>query len=274
MRASMASFMPSRGLAGLTRLRLPNGIWDAACQIGLWLLADAGYETVRGLVAGRSGVALTNANELVALERSMGSFFEPSLQAVALRQRWLIDGADFVYVNCHFLLTTAFVIWVYLFRNSAFYFVRNVFLVSMAACLTVEAVLPLAPPRMLAGDGFVDTIHSFAHINQDTGTVSPLINSYAAMPSMHVAFASIVGVTGAALARRTPLRVLWALYPLLITGVVIVTANHFWLDAVAGIMASALAVVMARGPLTWARPEHWSWRLAPREALAAAPSKS
>jgi hypothetical protein len=245
---------------------LPKGWLDALRQIAIWFLADAAYETVRGFVAGKAALAFSNARGVIKIERSLHIFAEPQVQAFFIPDhRWVVDIADFIYVNGHFVLTSAFVFWVYLRRNTAFYFVRNVFLVSMGLCIAIQAGIPTAPPRLFPNLGFIDTIHKFAHINQDTGDIKALINSYAAVPSMHVAFALIVGVSGIMLTRRWALRLLWACYPLLITFVVVVTANHFFFDAATGAMATVFAVAVARWPLTAARPDHWAFRLQPNQ---------
>jgi len=175
-----------------------------------------------------------------------------------LGQQWLIDTANFLYMNTHFVITTAFLVWLYLFRNDAFYFVRNMFLVGMALALVGYALVPTAPPRMLPGEGFVDTINVFSDVNHDSGLVKVFINPYAAIPSMHCAFALMIGIPGALLARRRLTRAFWCAYPVLVFFVVIVTANHFWLDGAAGALVAGLSAAAA---LQFARVRPaWSWR--------------
>jgi hypothetical protein len=113
--------------------------------------------------------------------------------------------------------------------------------VAMGIALVVHLLLPVAPPRLMTGDGFVDTVKDVSHIDQDTGAAGLMVNPYAAVPSMHVCFALIVGLTGARLARRRPTAAAWAAYPILVTAIVLVTANHFILDAVGGALTAALA---------------------------------
>jgi membrane-associated phospholipid phosphatase len=96
-----------------------------------------------------------------------------------------------------------------------------------------------------------------------------LYNPYAAIPSMHVAFALLIGIPGARLTRTRWLRPLWYLYPLLVTFVVIVTANHFWVDAAIGVFVAAASFAGAKAALARARPDAWSWR-SPAEAEATA----
>ena len=111
----------------------------------------------------------------------------------------------------------------------------------------------------MEGYGFVDTINEYAGVNHDSALVKIFVNPYAAIPSMHCAFALMIGATGALIARHTLTRLFWCVYPLFVFFVVVVTANHFWLDGAAGAlvaaMAAASAVWMAR-----ARPAVWSFR--------------
>jgi membrane-associated phospholipid phosphatase len=93
-----------------------------------------------------------------------------------------------------------------------------------------------------------------------------LYNPYAAVPSMHVAFALMVAVPAIQLVRRRVVKVLWLFYPLLVTFVVIATGNHFWIDAALGVVVALCSAVLARDAFGRARPEAWAWRTAPAEA--------
>ena len=104
-------------------------------------------------------------------------------------------------MNSHFVVTTSFLVWLYLFRNEAFYFVRNMFLVAMAVALVGYTVFPTAPPRLLPELGFVDTITDFSRVNHDSALVELFVNPYAAVPSMHIAFALMIAVPAMALSR-------------------------------------------------------------------------
>jgi len=259
-----------------SRARLPHGWPDAVRQVAIWLAVDTLYEGVRGLTEGSHVTAFANGNAVVDLERTTGTFFEVDFQRAVLPHGWLIDAADFFYMNAHFLVTSAFLAWLYLRRNDSFCFVRNIFIAGMGLAIVVHALLPTAPPRLLTQYGFVDTIYQVAHVDQDSGAIAALVNKYAAVPSMHVGFALVVGLTAMRLVRRRWMKLLWACYPLLMLSVVIVTANHFWIDGLAGALIVGLAMLLARGPLTWLRPEQWSWRVAPRDTdsqTAAAPAR-
>ena len=245
---------------------LPRGIGDAVLQFLFFFVAYNGYQVVRGLSEGRESLAFANAERLVEIQRGLGTFFEPSFQQALLEYDWLINLANFLYMNTHFVITTAFLVWLYLFRNDHFYFVRNMFMVAMALALVGYALYPTAPPRLLPELGFTDTIHSFTGVAQDQETVSLLVNQYAAVPSMHIAFSLMIAVPGMRLASSAIVRGLWSAYPLLVFFVIVVTANHFWLDAAAGAAVACLAAAAAT-QLARARPA-WEWPEAVREATA------
>jgi hypothetical protein len=234
-------------------------------QIGLFALADVCYETVRGIAEGKATTAFENARAIIDFEAATGTLFEPDLQQSLLGSRWLIDAANFAYMNTHFVLTTAFLVWLYLYRNSAFYFVRNMFLVAMALALIGYTLVPTAPPRLFPEEGFVDTITQFAQVNHDSALVKIFVNPYAAIPSMHIAFALMIAIPGVLMTRHTAARCFWASYPLFVLFVVVVTANHFWIDAAAGAAVAACAALVA-SRLARMRPAAWSWR--PSEARA------
>jgi hypothetical protein len=240
--------------------RLPRGWGDALRQLGLFVLADLCYETVRGVAEGRADAAFANAGRLVEVERATGTFFEPDLQSALLSEQWLIEAANWMYMNTHFVVTTAFLVWLYLFRNEAFYFVRNMFMVAMALALVGYTLFPTAPPRLLPEEGFVDTITDFSQVGHDSALVKLFVNPYAAVPSMHVAFALMISIPAFSISRHTISRVFWTLYPLLVLFVIVVTANHFWLDAAAGAAVAGAAAVVAHRLLAPVRPGSWSWR--------------
>jgi len=237
---------------------LPHGYGDAARQLSLFVVAELCYEAVRGIADGARMTAMANGQHVIDFERSIHTFFEPNLQAVFLSHRWIIDFANFMYMNSHFVVTTAFLVWLYLFRNSSFYFVRNMFMVAMGLAVVGYALLPTAPPRMF--DEFTDTITQYAQVNHDSGLVRLFINPYAAIPSMHVAFSSMIGVTGALIARHKITKVLWCIYPVLVFWVVVVTGNHFWVDGAIGLLVAALSAITAKQILARVRPAVWSWR--------------
>jgi PAP2 superfamily len=257
-----------RHLARVWRLSgrwLPNGWLDAIRQLALFAGAYYLYRIVRGLVDGQAGLAFENARNLVDFERSVGLFFEPGQQAWARGQEWILVWANWMYVNSHFVITTTFLIWLYIARNYAFYYVRNMFMVAMTLALAGYVVYPTAPPRFLPEWGFTDTVANFVGEGA-SNSASALYNPFAAVPSMHVAFALMIAVPATMLVRNRLLKVFWAIYPALVTFVVMATANHFWMDAALGALVAAASASAASYAFARARPDAWAWRTAKASA--------
>jgi membrane-associated phospholipid phosphatase len=244
--------------------KLPRGWSDLFRQLALFGLANVCYDIVRGVADGERQAAFLHGQQIIDLERSTHTFFEPDLQSFFLPAHWVIDVANQLYMNSQFAIAMGFLVWLYLFRNESFYFVRNMFMVSMGLALVGYALYPTAPPRLYPQYGFVDTITDFSNVNHDSALVKVFVNPYAAVPSMHCAFALMIGATGVAVARRGWAKAFWAVWPLLVMWVVIVTANHYWIDVAAGALVAALAALAALR-LARVRPA-WSWRTAPAQA--------
>jgi membrane-associated phospholipid phosphatase len=249
--------------------RLPKGWLDLGRQIGLLLIVDIAYETVRGVSDGQKSVAMAHGQQVIDFERTTHTFFEPSLQAFFIPANWIVDFANQIYMNSQFAVVLGFFFWIYVFRNESFYFVRNMFIVAMGLALVGYTLYPTAPPRLFPGFGFVDTINDFSGVNHDSAFVKVFINPYAAIPSMHCAFAMMIGVSGALISRHRWTKAFWVAWPLLIAWVVIVTGNHYWVDVALGWGVALTSALVAGRLLARAGPEAWSWRVAsPREAEA------
>jgi membrane-associated phospholipid phosphatase len=258
----------SRALARIGS-RLPKGWGDAGRQIGILVGVDVIYQLGRGVADHSRADAIAHGAQVIDFERSTHSLFEPDVQAFFLPVHWLIDVANQLYLNAQFSIALGFLVWLYLFRNESYYFVRNMFVVSMCLALIGYVGYPTAPPRMFPHDGFVDTITEFSDVNHNSTLAKIFINPYAAVPSMHCAFALMIGASGVMACRHWWSKAWWAFWPLLVAWVVIVTGNHYWVDVALGWMVALAAAAIAQGALARARPEAWAWRSrAPREAEA------
>src|SRR4051794_2707167 len=102
---------------------LPQGWGDAGRQLGILVMVDVAYETVRGLADSQRADAIAHGQQVIDFERGTHTLFEPSLQAFFLPAHWLIDFANQIYLNSQFTITFGFLIWLYLFRNESYYFV-------------------------------------------------------------------------------------------------------------------------------------------------------
>ena len=249
----------SRAFAAITA-RLPKGWGDLGRQVVILVGVDLAYTAVRGIADGERSIAMTHGQQVIDLERATHTFFEPSLQAFFLPAQGVIDVANQIYLNAQFSIALGFLVWLYLFRNQNYYFVRNMFVVSMCLALIGYIGYPTAPPRMFPQDGFTDTITDFSGVNHDSALAKIFINPYAAVPSMHCAFALMIGATGFMVCRHWWSKAWWAFWPILIAWVVIVTGNHYWVDWVLGWMVAAVAALIASRVLARARPEVWSFR--------------
>jgi PAP2 superfamily len=245
---------------------LPRGARDLVWQILLFCGAYWLYRLVRGQVWDQSAAAFSHARDIVSLEKSLHVFVEPSVQHWAIGTGFLDDLTSWMYLNTHFVVTTCTLAFIYLFRNEHFYFVRNMFMVAMGIALLGYLVYPTAPPRMLPELGFSDSVSDFTGVSSDAA-VNALYNPYAAVPSMHVGFALMLGVPMIRMTRRHWAKVLWALYAPVVAMVVVVTANHWVFDAATGALSAAVAAVVAQTVFARVRPQAWAW--APDGALPA-----
>jgi len=239
---------------------LPKGPLDLLRQIVLFCGAYWLYRLVRGQVDGRVTTAFDNAREVISIERSLHLFVEPSVQAWAAGRTWLIELASWMYLNSHFTVTVTALAWIYLRRNASFYFVRNMFCVAMGIALVGYLAFPTAPPRLMPEWGFTDSVADLTGVTSSGGATDVLYNPFAAVPSMHVAFSLMLGCSMIGMTRRRWARVLWGCYPLLVTFVVVATANHWWFDAFLGALTAAVSAWAARALLARARPDVWAWR--------------
>ena len=246
---------------------LPKGWRDLAVQILLFCGAYWLYRLVRGLTDGQAAAAFDNARELIRLEQGLGLFIEPAVHAWAMGSSWIIDGASWMYVNSHFTITTATLAFIYLRRNPSFYFIRNMFMVAMGIALVLYAAFPTAPPRFMPEWGFQDSVAHFTGLTSEGSSANALYNPFAAVPSMHVAFALMLALPMAHLARRRVVKALWLTYPALVTFVVVATANHWWFDAFTGALTAGVAAVAAVGFARW-RPGAWAWTVGSPAAAA------
>jgi membrane-associated phospholipid phosphatase len=230
-------------VSGSLQARLPRGLGDAVLQVVVWAGFSVAYEAARGLAAGSRGEALDNARRLVRLEQHLGGLIELDLQRPALRSESvvLLHAVNWTYWLSQFVVVAIAVIWVYLHRPDVYARLRNTIIVANTIGLAGYVLFPLAPPRLLPGHGFVDTLARTEPLNHRTGIVELFANPYAAMPSLHAADALIVGIALAAVVRPRILRTAFALWPVWVSYSLVATGNHFWLDIAAGVALAAFA---------------------------------
>jgi len=246
---------------GLIEVRvLPRGWPDVLRQVSLFAAAYVGYQVVRGLINdGNVHKPFGDATRIIDLERVLHVFIEPRIQAWASNKHLLMDIADWSYLNAHDIVTIGALTFIYLRRNDSFYFVRNMLMIAMAIALVGYAVYPTAPPRLMPEWGFTDSISQFLGTSVDDGPGKAFMNFYAAVPSMHVCFALIIGWPMSRLVTRWPAKIAWRLYPLWITFVVVATGNHYLTDVFLGAVTAGASGLLAVKLLARARPDAWAF---------------
>lgn len=249
---------------------LPRGWRDFWLQFAIFWSFYVAYEGSRTLAQSDRYLAIRNALDVVRAQQVLGIDWERGVQVWAINAPSLVMTiANWTYFNCQFTITYALLLFIYFRRNHAFYFIRNALLGTSFAALLGYVLLPTAPPRMLAGLGFIDTLQQTS-INHSSGIVQWFANPYAAMPSLHTAYAVIIGCAGVLVFSHPLLRAIWALYPGLVLFSIIATANHWFLDAAVGAFVALFALLFAfavsRGripTLTYARATRMSTPASP-----------
>ena len=228
------------------RRYLPRGWTDFGRQLAIWFGFILAYQVARGVADRNPARAFTNGWRVLTFEqRTTHHLFELTAQQLADSSQWLLTAASWTYWNSEFTIMGLAILWVYLRRHEYFLRFRNTVLFANVVGLIGFVVLPTAPPRYFTSFGFQDTLDTMRGLNHGSGLVSLAANPYAAMPSLHAADALIVGVILVAACRHWWAKALWALYPAWVWFCVLATANHFWLDVLAGIAVGlfSLAVV-------------------------------
>ncbi|MFD7976033.1 phosphatase PAP2 family protein [Streptomyces sp. NPDC059071] len=212
----------------------------------------AAYSCGRLLARGDVGTAVGHGLTILRAEDFLGIAVERPLNRLFTAVPALGVPADFAYASLHYLVTPAVLVWLFRRRPAHYRAARTWLMVSTLLGLVGFTLLPTCPPRLLdPGHGFVDTMARFSSYGWWGGEASAprglgaLTNQYAAMPSLHVGWALWCGVM---LWRygRTPLsRALGVGYPLLTVLVVMGTANHYLLDAVAGAAVMGAGLLLA-----------------------------
>lgn len=230
--------------AALTRTgRRPPAVRELLLIAALYTI----YRLGRLVAADRVTTAVDNAHGLWGLERALHLPSEASFQQLLLQHDTLVQAANLFYATVHFPATIAFLLWTYWRHPAHYLWIRRVLTALTGAGLLLHLLVPLAPPRLVASFAMIDTgtLHSQSPYG-DPATDS-LANQYAAMPSLHVGWALVIafGMIAVIRGRR---RFLWLLHPLATFLVVVVTANHYWLDGVIAAAILAATVAFLRPP--------------------------
>ncbi|MFI5495744.1 phosphatase PAP2 family protein [Actinoplanes sp. NPDC051859] len=241
-------------------------------EIVLLLAAFAAYSGARMLADPDLGSARATADALLGLERLLHLDVEDTFNRVATGTPWAAAAMSFWYAALHYLVTPLVLVWLFLRHRDRYPTARNGLVIGSALGLICYVLLPTAPPRLMPA-GFVDTLASTAdlgwwssHASAPAG-LGHFTNELAAMPSLHVGWAFWVAWV---LPGVLP-RVIGGLYAAITAVVVVGTANHWVLDAVAGIAVIAAGLVIAPRLRRRAEPAAALHIPAPRRADAEEP---
>jgi hypothetical protein len=217
--------------------------WRLVFEILFIVPAYAAYQFVRAHVGGSAGEAFDNARHVIHIERQLGIFHEAFLQQLILPKEWMVDAVNYIYIYGHLPVIILVAIWLYTSHRDNYAFFRNAFLISGVIALVGFTTVPLAPPRYMPEFGFTDTI---IHAKSYYILQSPkIVNQYAAMPSLHFGWDLLVAVAIGYNTRALWVRRITYFLPLVTLSGIVLTANHYFLDAAAGALVAALGLGIA-----------------------------
>ncbi|QKZ21913.1 bifunctional glycosyltransferase 87/phosphatase PAP2 family protein [Streptomyces chartreusis] len=215
------------------------------------------YAQIRLAAAGGSNsagriTAEEHGEEIHSVERALGIDIEHWANHAVVQVDWLRSFFDFYYESFHFGVPLAILAVLYWRRPVDYRWARTAIGFATVFALIGFWLYPLAPPRLMPGLGFIDTVHGPQDFTQpDYGTLTELTNQYAAMPSLHFGWSLWCGLVILILAPRWWMKALGLLHPLFTVTAIVVTGNHWVLDAVGGaaVVGAGFAVTyLFQGP--------------------------
>ncbi len=229
--------------------------WQAADRWGLHelvgvVVAFLLYFWIRGAVVDREAEAFANAADLVSFEKALGFHWEVQMQGWILDSRAWIRVMNWIYFWGHMPLVILFAVWLYFRHRHTYGLVRTAFLASGAIAIVIYALYPVAPPRLVPDSGFVDTMAVYDKIGYETQESKAFVNPFAAMPSLHFGWSLLLAVAMAWVGRRWWFVAFAVVWPVAMFFSVVLTANHWIIDTVAGAVVSfaglGVAIVIDR----------------------------
>ncbi|MGW4896859.1 phosphatase PAP2 family protein [Kitasatospora sp. NPDC004240] len=226
-----ASYAASRARRGGARALLR----EAGTLLALFAL----WQLVGHLSLMSTEHALDRANWIHRTELSLGFPDEAAWQAAVTPYPVAVKAANYYYASMHFAVMIGVLLWVFVRHRARYGWVRNTVVVTTAICLLVQFV-PVAPPRMLPENGFVDVALEYGQSVYGGAVGGVVAAQLSAMPSVHVAWCVLAAVAVVKVS-PSPFRWLMVLHPVLTVIVVVVTANHFWADGLVAVAILLLA---------------------------------
>jgi hypothetical protein len=239
------------------RDRIKHGLigffWQIVVMGGLFAL----YRFGRYFSADQAAIAFSHAEELWNIERWFRLPNEAWLQDITMNTVWFIKAANSYYYGAHFTVTIAVFVWLYISHRDQYRWARAVIIMSSLTAMVIQIGIPVAPPRMLTQYGLLDTMAMYGP-NTYPPNQSGISNQFAALPSLHVAWAVLVAAMAWRM-RHNIARVVLTIHAVLTAFVVLVTANHYWIDGIFGIALVAGAWLIRS--TDWAEGISKRWRL-------------
>jgi diacylglycerol O-acyltransferase len=231
--------------SALTPREVKRPRWWGELLLIVWL--SWVYDAINNLAPVRERIALANGRAILSLEQSLHIAPELTLNRWLAAHHTLGGITSYYYDNAHFIVTFALLGWLWWKRADIYRPLRNVLVAVNLIGLVVFWRYPVAPPRLLAGKGFVDVVASSHTIGSwHTGSLAADANQFGAMPSLHIAWAVWCTLVLWRLSSRTWVRALAVAYPCLTTLAVLSTGNHYLLDLLGGLVTFALAIALVR----------------------------
>jgi hypothetical protein len=234
---------PRRRFTGLfpnRLLRWRRPVWWQELLLiafGYWL-----YSLGRNAIKSEREVGLAHGRSVEKLQNALHLNFEQSVNQWVGHHEWVAQVMDYYYATLHFVVTIGVMLWLFLRRPHLYRGARTALFVTTLIALAGFALYPLAPPRLLDPDRYIDTLlkfHTWGSLADPQ--IAAHSNQYAAMPSLHIGWALWCGLSIFMCANRLWVRLLGLAYPFGTLIVIVGTANHYIVDAVGGAIIVALA---------------------------------
>jgi hypothetical protein len=219
---------------------LPRGL---LVELALVLAGVAAYFTARGVTEADPSVAVRNAHDVLAVERALGLAQEATLQGYVLAHPRLMDLVNWVYIWGHWPVIMVVLLWTWRRHPRAYAVLRNALVLSGLIGVVVFISYPVAPPR-LADLGLLDTVSARS---QAYRVLQPpaFVNQYAAIPSLHVGWNLLIGITIVRCSPHLLVRALGVLLPVAMAIAVILSANHYVVDGLLGALVALTGLLVA-----------------------------
>jgi len=201
------------------------------------------YTTIRNAAPDRVALSIEHAREVYRWEQAVHIDLERTVNTWALQYDWLLDAMLDFYKLMHFTGVLSVLIWLYVRHPRRYRTARTILFVTTGLALLGFWGLPLAPPRLTPGLGFRDSPASSPD-SAPLGALTALTNQYAAMPSLHIAWAVWCTLVVVTTTRSPWARIPAVVYPMVTLLVVLASANHWLLDAVGGVLVLAVGCVV------------------------------